>query len=77
MALPPRTPCPARDVLAAGGGGELVQPGRHAGGEQRAPHSGGIDLGISAGQAGRAAWASSPAPRVARRNREFELTWRL
>jgi hypothetical protein len=33
MALPPRMPCPVKDVLTSGGGGELVQPGGHAGGE--------------------------------------------
>jgi hypothetical protein len=39
-----------QDDLAAGDGGELVQPGGHAGGQQRAPHPSGIDLGISAGK---------------------------
>jgi hypothetical protein len=39
-----------QDGLAAGGGGELMQPAGHARHEQRAPHPGGIDLGISAGE---------------------------
>jgi hypothetical protein len=47
MALPPRTPWPVHDVLAKGHGGELVQPGGHGRGGQRALHPGQIDLGIS------------------------------
>ena len=39
-----------QDHLAAGGGGELMQPGGHAGGEQRAPHPGRVHLEVSAGQ---------------------------
>ena len=50
MALPPRTPCPARMSCAGGGGGELVQPGGHGRGEQRAPHPGQVDLGVSGGE---------------------------
>ena len=38
---------PVNDVLADGAGGELVQPGGHVRGEQRAPHPGHIDLGVS------------------------------
>lgn len=44
-ALPLRTPLPYKDVLAAGGGGELMRPGSHAGGQQGAPHPGHIHLG--------------------------------
>jgi hypothetical protein len=45
---------PFQDLLAAGGGGELVQPGGYAGGEQRAPHPGGISSVVFAGhQSGR------------------------
>ena len=50
MALPPRTPCPARMSSPSGDGGELVQPGGHARGEQRAPHPGQVHLGISGGK---------------------------
>jgi hypothetical protein len=50
IALPPQDAVTGQDGLAAGGGGELVQPAGHAGREQRAPHPGGIDLGISAGE---------------------------
>jgi len=38
---------PVQDVLAGGGGGELVQPGGHGRGEQRAPHPGQVHLGVS------------------------------
>jgi len=38
---------PVQDVLACGGGGELVQPCGHGRGEQGAPHLGHIDLGVS------------------------------
>ncbi len=40
-------PVPVHDVLAGRAGGELVQPGGHARGEQRAPHPRQVDLGIS------------------------------
>ena len=36
-----------QDGLAAGSGGELVQPRGHVGGEQRASHPGGIDFGVA------------------------------
>ena len=45
MALLLRTPRPYKDVLAAGGGGELVRAGSHAGGQQGALHPGHIHLG--------------------------------
>ncbi len=37
----------SEDGFADGGGGELVQPGGHAGGEQRAPHPCGVDRGVA------------------------------
>jgi len=35
----------AQDLLAAGDGGEVVQPAGHAGGQQRAPHPGRVNCG--------------------------------
>ena len=43
-------PVAVQDCLAPGGCSELVQPAGHGCGEQRAPHPGGIDLRIAAGE---------------------------
>ena len=46
MAWPPRTPWP-NSRAPERGRGELVQPARDAGREQRTPHPRGVDLRIS------------------------------
>ena len=36
-------------AVGSGGGGELVQPAGDGGGEQGAPHPGGVDVGVAGG----------------------------
>src|SRR6266511_3120452 len=41
---------PGQGVIGQDGAGELVEPAGHGGGQQRAPHPGGVDLGVTGGQ---------------------------